>query len=89
MAAAGLGADLLIANEVVDPRRLAALAALGDDGRVTVAVDSEATIDAAAAPAMRGASSTSTSACRAAAATRRTPAGSPTTRPRRASRCAA
>jgi D-serine deaminase-like pyridoxal phosphate-dependent protein len=44
MAAAGLGDDLLLANEVLDARRLAALAA-----RVTVAVDSEATIRAAAA----------------------------------------
>lgn len=42
MARAGLGADLLLANEVLDTRRLARL-----DARVTVAVDSEATIDAA------------------------------------------
>ena len=42
----GLGEDLLLANELVDPRRLAMLAGL--DGRVTVAVDSEETIDAAA-----------------------------------------
>lgn len=42
---AGLGNDLLLANELVDPERLKALAAL--DGRVTVAVDSEATIAAA------------------------------------------
>jgi D-threonine aldolase len=52
MAAAGLGADLLLANETVDPRRLAAMAAAstaaGADVRMTVAVDSEATIDAAA-----------------------------------------
>src|SRR5258708_7815843 len=44
MAAAGLGYDLLLANEVVDARRL------GQDridGRVTVAVDSDETIDAA------------------------------------------
>ncbi len=46
MAAAGLGEDLLIANEVVDPERLDAVAGL--DARVTIAVDSEATIDAAA-----------------------------------------
>src|SRR5205807_34328 len=46
MAHAGLGDDLLLANEVVDPDRLRRLAAL--DARVTVAVDSEATIDAAA-----------------------------------------
>jgi len=43
MAAAGLGEDLLLANEVLDCRRLGALAA-----RVTVAVDSEATVIAAA-----------------------------------------
>ena len=45
LAEAGLGEDLLLANEVVDPERLAKLAAL--DARVTVAVDSEATIRAA------------------------------------------
>ena len=54
LAAAGLGDDILIANEVVDPRRLAAVAALGADdhphhANVTVAADSDATIDAAAA----------------------------------------
>jgi D-serine deaminase-like pyridoxal phosphate-dependent protein len=48
MAAAGLGVDLLLANEVLDTRRLAAL-----DARVTVAVDSEATITAAARGGMR------------------------------------
>jgi D-serine deaminase-like pyridoxal phosphate-dependent protein len=53
LAAAGLGEDILLANEVVDPRRLAALAALGDDAAVTVAVDSEATIDAAALAGVR------------------------------------
>jgi D-serine deaminase-like pyridoxal phosphate-dependent protein len=46
MAKAGLGADLLLANEVVDATRLGAVAASG--ARVTVAVDSDATIDAAA-----------------------------------------
>jgi D-threonine aldolase len=46
MAVAGLGADLLLANEVVDASRLGALARAG--ARVTLAVDSEATIDAAA-----------------------------------------
>ena len=46
MAAAGLGTDLLLANEVVDPDRLFLLAAL--DARVTIAVDSDATVDAAA-----------------------------------------
>ena len=44
MAAAGLGEDLLLANEVVDARRLGAL-----DARVTVAVDSEETVAVAAA----------------------------------------
>ena len=46
MLRAGLGDDLLLANEVVDATRLGALARAG--ARVTVAVDSEATIDAAA-----------------------------------------
>ncbi len=53
MAAAGLGEDLLIANEVVDPRRLEALAALADEALVTIAVDSQATIDAAARAGLR------------------------------------
>ena len=47
MAGAGLGEDLLLANEVVDARRLGAVVEAG--ARVTVAVDSEATIEAAAA----------------------------------------
>ena len=47
MAAAGLGDDLMLANEVLDTTRLGAVLAAG--GRVTVAVDSEATIKAAAA----------------------------------------
>lgn len=47
MAGAGLGADLLLANETLDPRRLRAMAEL--DVPVTVAVDSDATVDAAAA----------------------------------------
>ena len=47
MAAAGLGDDLLLANETVDPLRLRAMAQL--DIPVTVAVDSEATVTAAAA----------------------------------------
>jgi len=53
MAAAGLGEDLLIANEVLDPRRLGALSALADDTQITVAVDSEATIHAAALAGIR------------------------------------
>jgi D-serine deaminase-like pyridoxal phosphate-dependent protein len=47
LAEAGLGDDLLFANEMVDPRRLRAMAQC--NGRVTVAVDSEETVDAAAA----------------------------------------
>jgi D-threonine aldolase len=51
MAHAGLGEDLLLANEVVNAERLARLAAL--DARVTVAVDSDATIEAAARAGVR------------------------------------
>ena len=47
MARAGLGDDLLLANETLDPRRLRAMAEL--DVPVTVAVDSDQTVDAAAA----------------------------------------
>ena len=46
MAAAGLGQDLLLANEVLDASRLGALSRSA--ARVTVAVDSEATVEAAA-----------------------------------------
>lgn len=48
LAAAGLGADLLLANEVLDARRLGSL-----DARVTLAVDSEETIRAAAQGGVR------------------------------------
>ncbi len=48
LAAAGLGEDLLLANEVVDASRLARL-----DARVIVAVDSEATILAASRAGLR------------------------------------
>jgi D-serine deaminase-like pyridoxal phosphate-dependent protein len=48
LAAAGLGDDLLLANEVVDAARLGAL-----DARVTVAVDSPETVDAAARGGVR------------------------------------
>ena len=44
MAAAGLGDDLMLANETLRPERLAPL-----EARVTVAVDSDATLEAAAA----------------------------------------
>jgi D-threonine aldolase len=47
MAAAGLGGDLLLANEVADATRLGRAVASG--ARVTLAVDSEPTIDAAGA----------------------------------------
>jgi D-threonine aldolase len=47
MAAAGLGHDLLLANEVLDTTRLGAIAEAGV-GRVTVAVDSPETVEAAA-----------------------------------------
>jgi D-threonine aldolase len=58
MARAGLGRDLLLANEVLDPDRLGAMAAApsaASDGdvRMTVAVDSAATVDAAAAAGIR------------------------------------
>ena len=52
MAAAGLGDDLLLANEVVDASRLGALVRAGT-ARVTVAVDSSATIAAAVAGGVR------------------------------------
>ena len=48
LAAAGLGEDLLLANEVLDTRRLAKL-----DARVTVAIDSRATLEAAAEGGVR------------------------------------
>src|SRR2546427_2262993 len=48
MAAAGLGEDLLLANEVLDARRLGRL-----DARVTLAIDSDATLDAAVAGGVR------------------------------------
>ncbi|MCU1693237.1 MAG: metal-activated pyridoxal enzyme [Frankiales bacterium] len=45
MAAAGLGEDLMLANEVLDARRLGAVVAGG--ARVTLAVDSDTTVQAA------------------------------------------
>jgi D-serine deaminase-like pyridoxal phosphate-dependent protein len=51
MASAGLGGDLLLANEVLDARRLGALVSGGS--RVTLAVDSEETILAAAGGGVR------------------------------------
>lgn len=51
LAQAGLGDDLLLANEVVNDEHLAALARL--DARVTIAVDSEHTVEAAARAGVR------------------------------------
>ena len=51
MAAAGLGHDLLLANEVLDPALLTRLAAV--DGNVTLAVDSEETVSRAAAAGVK------------------------------------
>jgi D-serine deaminase-like pyridoxal phosphate-dependent protein len=53
MVAAGLGDDLLLANETLDPARLQAMAALQDHAVITVAVDSPETIDAAAAAGLK------------------------------------
>jgi len=53
MASVGLGADLLLANEVVDRRRLAAMVGSTLGARITVAVDSVETIAAAAASGVR------------------------------------
>ncbi len=53
MAAAGLGDDLLLANEVLDPARLAALSAAQDSAMITIAVDSPKTVDAAARAGLR------------------------------------
>ena len=51
MANAGLGADLLLANETLDTSRLQAMAVL--EPAVTIAVDSDETIDAAASAGIR------------------------------------
>jgi D-serine deaminase-like pyridoxal phosphate-dependent protein len=50
LVAAGLTDDLLLANETLDAARLGALA---DDANITVAVDSDATLDAAVAGGIR------------------------------------
>jgi D-serine deaminase-like pyridoxal phosphate-dependent protein len=47
MIAAEVGDDFLLANETLDPLRLAALAAAQDDALITVAIDSEETLVAA------------------------------------------
>ena len=48
MVQAGLGSDLLLANETVDPARLRAMASLLNNSRITVAIDSEVTAQMAA-----------------------------------------
>lgn len=53
MVAAGLGDDLLLANEVLEPTRLTELAAAQAGARITIAVDSAETVDAAAAAGLR------------------------------------
>jgi D-threonine aldolase len=53
MVAAGLGEDLLLANETLDPARLTAMASLQDQAVITVALDSRATIDAAASAGIK------------------------------------
>ena len=53
MAAAGLGHDLLLANEVLDPVRLAALGTAQAGASITVAIDSDETLDAAATAGIR------------------------------------
>lgn len=53
MAAAGLGHDLLLANEVVDVDRLRALVDGAPDARLTIAVDSLETIEVAATAGVR------------------------------------
>lgn len=51
MASAGLGEDLLLANEVIDARRIGPVVEAG--ARVTVAIDSDATLQAAVAGGVR------------------------------------
>jgi D-serine deaminase-like pyridoxal phosphate-dependent protein len=53
MATAGLGDDLLLANEVLDSSRLMALAAAQESAMITIAVDSPETVDAAARAGLR------------------------------------
>jgi D-serine deaminase-like pyridoxal phosphate-dependent protein len=53
MAAAGFGDDLLLANETLDGQRLRAMAGVQDTALVTVAVDSRATVVAAADAGIR------------------------------------
>lgn len=53
MAAAGVGEDLLLANETLDASRLVAMAAAQQDAMITVAIDSPETLDAAVSAGIR------------------------------------
>jgi D-serine deaminase-like pyridoxal phosphate-dependent protein len=53
MAHAGLGNDLLLANETLDVARLSAMAQLQESSMITVAIDSDATLDAAVKAGIR------------------------------------
>ncbi len=53
MATVGVGEDYLLANEVVDHDRLSALAKVSQSVRVTIAVDSELTVQAASRAGLR------------------------------------
>jgi len=53
MAAAGVGSDFLLANEVLDADRLSALAKVSENTRVTIAIDSLETINAAVRAGLR------------------------------------
>ena len=53
MVRAGVGTDLLLANESLDVDRLRAIAALGDSATITVAIDSPETLDAAHSAGIR------------------------------------
>ena len=53
LVAAGVGEDILLANETVDPARLAALADAQSSALITVAVDSLETIQAASSAGVR------------------------------------
>ena len=85
MAAAGLGEDLLLANEVLDARRLGALDARASRWRSTRRRRSPPPCGAGCGRC----SSTSTSACRGAGSPRSGPGGSPTRPARPGSPCAA
>ena len=53
MAAAGVGSDFLLANEVLNTDRLSALAKISENARVTIAIDSLETINAAVRAGLR------------------------------------